>query len=260
MNKFKLAVALLFGVTSPNAIAATTPLSQGYDSRVQLIKYNPSDVVIVRAAIGRATLIQLEDGETILSELSSGIGIGDANAWGMSVRGNNIFIKPTAMNPETNLLIVSDKGRTYSFDLITTEHNLETSYIVKFRYQKPKPVFSDNKKRVPCGDGTFNFNYVKWGDLELSPNLVWDDGRFTCFKFNTNVEQPVIYQKNSEGTEQLVNFHMEKDTVVVHGLAKEFRLRLGNSVLGIETTTLDPQGYNFKATTLVGVERVVKDE
>ncbi|APX10135.1 hypothetical protein BWP24_27885 (plasmid) [Vibrio campbellii] len=146
--------------------------------------------------------------------------------------------------------------------MVTTKHTLKTSYIIKFKYNKPKPAYEDTKKRVPCSDGVYNFNYVKWGDNanHLSPDLVWDDGRFTCFKFNSALEQPVIYQKGFDGVERLVNFHKEKDTVVVHGIAKEFRLRLGDDVLGIEATTLDSQGHNFKATTLVGVERVVKDE
>lgn len=254
----RLWLGLTLALTSIKGFAVTVPLSQGYDSRIQVAKYNPSDVMLIKTTAGRATLIQLEEGETILSSELSGMGMGDAQAWGMDIRGNNIFLKPTAENPDTNLLVVSDKGRTYSFDLITTSRLLKTSYLVKFSYEKKRPKSEYKEKRVPCGNGPFDFNYLKWGNSHIAPNYVWNDGRFTCLKFNNVVEQPVIYQKGFGGEEMLVNSHIEKDTVVVHGVPQELRLRLGEAVLGLYGTDVKSQGYNHKGTTLDS-NRLVND-
>ena len=38
----------------------------------------------------------------------------------------------------------------------------------------------------------------------------------------------------ADGTEMLLNSHVEGDTVVIHETAKHFVLRLGKSVLGLE--------------------------
>jgi type IV secretion system protein VirB9 len=255
----KIPLLLLTALISFNAVSAAIPKSQGYDSRVQEITYNPKNVVKVATSIGRATLIQLQNGESIMSKELSGVGMGDASAWGLNVRGNNIFIKPMAEKPDTNLLIVSDKNRTYSFDLVTARNQRSTAYVVKLIYPEPKPLISDIRKKVPCSDGEQNFRYLKWGDNYLSPQFVWDDGRFTCFKFKNNVEQPVIYKVDESGQESLINTHMEKDILVAQGVAKEFRLRLGQSVLGIKPFVLAPQGFNYKATTLKNVKRVVID-
>lgn len=255
INKVSLLMVLSSLITF-NANSAATPSSQGYDARVQEINYNPKNVITISTAIGKSTLIQLEDGETILSKDLSGLGMGDSDAWGLGVRGNNIFIKPTAENPDTNLLLVSDKNRTYSFDLVSAKNHNKAAYVVKMLY--PEPIVPKTKKK-PCSDGNINLHYMKWGNDELSPQLVWDDGRFTCFKFGTNIEQPVIYKKSVTGKETLVNSHMEKDVLVAHSVAKEFRLRLGDSVLGIESKSVRPQGFNYKGTTLSNKKRVVID-
>lgn len=255
--KLSLLTALI-SLSAVSANAATVPLSQGKDSRIQVTKYNPQDVVTINAKVGRVTLIQLQKGETILSNEASGLGMGDPAAWGLALRGNNIFLKPQASNPNTNLIIVSDKNRTYTFDLITVDEKLKSAYLVKFNYDKPKSAKALKENKVPCSDGKLNFSYYKWGDDYLSPKYVWDDGRFTCLKFEDNTELPAIYQKTKNGTEALVNTSMSQDILVVHSVSSEFRLRLGESVLGIKTDELKPQGFNKKATSVNG-QRVVKN-
>lgn len=256
MNKSLL---FLTALISFNAVSAAIPKSQGFDSRVQEVPFNDKNVVRVSTAIGKATLIQLQNGETIMSKELSGVGMGDTEAWGLAIRGNNIFLKPKAENPDTNLLVVSDKNRTYSFDLVTARNPRQTSYIVKLIYPEIKKPIRHTRKQVPCSDGTMNFRYLKWGNNLISPQYVWDDGRFTCFKFKNNIELPVIYQKDSSGQETLINTHMVNDVLVAQGVANEFRLRLGESVLGIKPFVLSPQGFNYKGTTLKNEKREVID-
>ncbi|MGF1872008.1 TrbG/VirB9 family P-type conjugative transfer protein [Photobacterium indicum] len=251
MNRpIKTGLAVAIACLCSFAHAAVTPHSLGFDSRISTVKYNARNVITVNTKVGTNTLIQLDNGETI-SNSSAGLGIGDANAWGFSVRGNNIFLKPTAKHPDTNLTIVSDQNRTYSFELVTSN---APHYIVKMDYSDPKKtLLTTQKSHIPCGDGALNFEYGKWGSGVLSPKYMWDDGRFTCLKFANNAELPVAYQVASDGTESLINYHIEKDTMILHGISNEFRLRLGKDVLGLFSSRTKSTGFNPKASSTKAV-------
>lgn len=236
-----------------SANALTLPSTQGKDTRITYATYDPSDVIAVRTKVGVATLIQLDKNETVVGE-HSGLAMGDAAAWGFNVRGNNIFFKPQAKQPNTNLTIVSDLGRTYSFELFTSKHPF---YVLKMKYPKPKAVDTTPNK-APCTNGKYNFRYGKWGAEELAPQYAWDDGRFTCMKFAKNAELPVIYQINADGKESLVNYHIEKDTIVIQSVANEYRLRLGQRVVGIRSDFVEFAGHNRKGSTIKAT-RVIKE-
>lgn len=252
----KTLLALAIVSSGSCAHAAITPHSLGFDSRISTVKYNASNVITIKTKVGTNTLIQLGQGETI-STPSAGLGIGDAKAWGFSVRGNNIFLKPTAAHPDTNLTIVSDQNRTYSFELVTSKH---PHYIVKMDYSDPKKaLLKKQKSHIPCSDGKMNFEYGKWGDDALAPRYMWDDGRFTCLKFSHNAELPVAYQVAQDGTESLINYHIEKDTMILHGISHEFRLRLGKNVLGLFAPHAQASGFNPKASS-IDAKRTLKYE
>jgi type IV secretion system protein VirB9 len=234
--------------------AALIPKKENADSRITVIKYSPDNVIRVRVAIGINTLIQFEKGETF-NQASAGVGIGDASAWAVDLKGNNIFLKPIGKKPDTNLTMISSKGRTYFFELRTS--NLP-HYVVKLQYEKVKNA-NDYINDSPCMDGKLNFRYGKWGDNDLAPSYMWDDGRFTCLKFSRNGELPVIYQVSTDGSESLVNYAMRKDTLVVHSVSKEFRLRLGSQVLGLRSENTLSSGYNEKASS-IKAKRELSDE
>ncbi len=88
---------------------------------------------------------------------------------------------------------------------------------------------------------------------------MWDDGRFTCLKFTKNAELPVAYQVAADSTESLINYHIEKDTMILQGISKEFRLRLGKQVLGLRSDDAISSGYNDKATSVNGTRELNYD-
>ena len=225
--------------------AALIPEKENADNRITVIKYSPDDVIRVRIKTGVQTLIQFEKGETF-TPATAGVGIGDIDAWAVDLKGNNIFLKPRAKSPDTNLTMVSSKGRVYSFDLVTSNF---PHYVVKLQYEKVKTA-KDFTREVPCYDGSVNFRYGKWGDDDLAPTYMWDDGRFTCLKFPTHAELPVAYQVGTDGSESLVNYSIKKDTMIIHSVSKEFRLRLGKQVLGLRSENTLSSGYNDKASSV----------
>ncbi len=251
----KKALAPLLFLLPFSAHAAIFPIPQQYDYRITRAAYNPENVIKVRTQIGTSTLIQFEEGENIPEE--NGIGIGDAQAWGIFINKNNLFLKPTAaVNPDTNLTVVTTKGRTYSFWLELSDF---PHFIVKMAYQAPKTADSyQSASGVPCYDGQVNFDYEMWGDKALAPKYAWDDGRFTCLKF-TGKEMPVAYQVADDGTESMINYHVQQDTMILQGTANEFRLRLGEQVLGLSSSTVNAEGYNDKASS-INAKRTVKHE
>ena len=244
----KLIILICFFITLSTQ-AALIPEKENADKRITVIKYAPDNVIRVRVAVGINTLIQFEKGESF-TITDGGVGLGDASAWAVDLRGNNLFLKPIAKDPDTNLSMISNKGRTYFFDLVTSKY---PHYAVKLQYEKVKTSedYKDKGPSVPCYDSdNVNFRYGKWGDNDLAPLYMWDDGRFTCLKFKNNARLPVAYQIETDGTESLVNYSLKKDTMVIHSVSKEFRLRLGKQVLGLRSENTLSNGYNDKGTSV----------
>lgn len=252
-----LAVAVF---CAANANAAVVPKGTEYDQRIQYVMYNPDDVVVIKTRKGNSTLIQLEEGESLVDGPTVGLSIGDKAAWTIGVRGHNIFIKPKQPFPDTNINLVTNK-RTYAISLVETNNIKDASWQVRFNYPAvPIPYKEKVVDKGPCSDGIKNYSYFKYGDQSLAPTQVWDDGRLTCFKFPTSKALPAIY-RHAPGTdlkEALVNFNVDDDVIVVHEVSEEFRLRIGNKVLGIKTDSLRDAPYNKRMTT-TGETRVKLD-
>lgn len=250
----KSIVALSLSLAFSSAVyAAAIPRSSGADLRVQEITYNPNNVTQVKVKSGVATLIQLESDE-YLSGDETGMGLGDPLAWNVSVRGNNLFLRPIAEQPDTNIALVTNK-RTYAIQLTSAGTGTPT-YIMRYIYPKaPVPVkptvmLGKNTIKLPCFDGgKINNAYQVRGSQSVKPNGIWDNGEFTCFKWNNASDLPVVYRVLPDGKENLVNYHMDKNVMVVHEVSDNFVLRLGSSVMDVRTSHNINRGYNYKGTT-----------
>lgn len=251
----KSAIWVLAAALSASASAVVVPTASVKDSRIQTVMYSPNDVVHVRARIGNAVLVQLEDDERLNGDETAALGMGDASAWKLSVKGNNIIFKPAAASPDTNMIITTNKKRTYVFDLSTSASKGKkaqaTTYVLRFIYpdtaaykaraEAEKQARALEQLRLAGQGPNAKHNYDYWGtgDKALAPTAAYDNGRFTYFSFDNGRELPLIYKVMDDSTEALLNSHVDGDTVVVHETAKRYVLRLGKSVLGLEN-----RGYN----------------
>lgn len=254
-------VAGLFAFIPLMSKAAVYPVKTAFDNRIQYVNYNSEDVVVIRTRLGNVTVIQLEKGEH-LNAPEAALAIGDKDAWTIAVRENNIIIKPIADFPETNINLVTNK-RSYALDLVQAKSSKDVSFFVRFTYPKPKESEVKNTKITElCADGDRNYNYFKYGDADLAPMQVWDDGKFTCFKYPNNKPLPAIYKyvPDTELKEALVNFNVKGDTIVVQTTAEEFRLRLGDKVLGIKTDNLKNIPFNENKTATGQKREVIANE
>lgn len=241
------------------------------DSRIRMETYSPNAVYNIYTRPGRAVLVQLEADEK-LDGNATALGMGDANAWNVGVRGNNIVFKPTASSPATNMLIVTNK-RTYAFDLKVAPRNQASTYIMRFRYpdsDAARQLAQESRRQralnaLAQSDGAkaqmLNANYWAYGDKDLAPSAAYDNGRFTYFEFDNGRPMPTIYRVNPDRSESLVNSHIEGKNLIVHETAARFVLRYGKSVLGIENRGYLKAGtFNHTGTDSNQTVRLLKGQ
>lgn len=259
------AAAAALAASPLGALALAVPMPAGPDAHVQIADYNRDEVYSVKTQFGIATLIQFQEDERM--ESASALGVGDAEAWNIGVRANNVLFKPIADAPETNLIVVTNK-RTYVFRLsMKGGARQKTTYALRFNYGASKQTAAPQARR-PASVGAKpkgmwlpgeNYMYYGRGDKSLAPDAMYDDGRFTYLVYRSNADLPTIYKLSSDGTETLVNQRIEGDTVIIHDTAKDWVLRLGLAALGIENKAYKPGAYNAAKAT-GGAVRIVNGE
>jgi type IV secretion system protein VirB9 len=240
------------------AVALAQPANAG--GKIREERYDPDSVYTIQTAIGCVTLVELEKGEVVDPSSNGGIGMGDAQAWGMAVAGNRIFFKPTKDSPQTNLIVATDR-RTYVFDLqyLSSKASCPSlngaTYVLRFSYpetvlrktpeQLRKEAALEEAKAKPV---SINTNYTWRGSsVALKPTAAWDDGRFTRLQYDNAAELPQFYKVLPDGAEALINksLDIEDPTIVVlHELARTVRVRLGNDVIEIANRGYTPPAFN----------------
>jgi len=283
--------AIVMGMAAavPPAHALETPRSCGSDPHIQCATYDPDQAYRVATMPGRAVMIQFEPGEHIIN---SGEGIGDGKAWHVAINDSGAMLKPGAPQPETNLLLVTNR-RTYPLSLVDVSAAQPATWILRFDYPDTRAKAATAQQRrqdavnaalggqrangpaIPASivnsvgaakaapvasTSGANIQYMMRGDRALAPTALWDDGRFTYFKYATARDLPTIFTTLPDGGEATANFHMEGDTVVVHELSKSFVIRYGRSVLGIRNDGYSPDGhYNRAGSSVPGSARIERD-
>lgn len=283
-------VLSLLMILSVRVNALDIPHGSHFDKRIQYVNYNPSDVVVINSLTGRGSRIVFSPEENVL-DIASGF----TKGWELKYRRNILFLKPKSIPGEngqppmvpkpvtwnTNLMVTTNL-RLYDFDLrlasesnsLNRKGNNAISYRVEFRYpaeqaEKDAKILAKQAalKKLDNKNAPQNTNYtMQIGDESqaIAPTAAYDDGRFTYLKFPNNREFPAIFHVADDKEESIVNYHIDPerpDTMVVHRIAREFALRLGNSVVGIYNESYDPDGIPANdGTTVPGVKRIIKAE
>ena len=275
----KILTAALAMILVSGAMAETTPEPGAADPRVRVVTYSPKNVVRLNTFFGVSTHIKFSESEQIKD-----VAVGDDLAWKVIPRGNNLFIKPTAKEGDTNITVITNR-RTYHFvAVVLTEKNQkawanrELIYSLSFRYPDEEDANSNARARAeaekarredvknrlaraPSRNG-HNMDYWVAGHQEVSPSGAYDDGRFTYLIFNNNSAMPAVYETDESGKESLVNTHVTSgNTIVIHRLAERITLRKGDFVASVWNKSYDQTGgaNNLTGTVAPDVERVIKE-
>ncbi|CAZ15878.1 TrbG/VirB9 family P-type conjugative transfer protein (plasmid) [Xanthomonas albilineans] len=290
MERKILCVFLSAAVLAGPAFAVETPRSSPYDYRIKTAVYNPQDTVIIDAVVGLATHIAVEPGERYVTHV-----FGDSEAWSFAHVENHFFIKPKEARGDTNLTIITDK-RTYhillryigDYKANSTNGKQETRFIhtpwtmrqatLELTYTYPqeealRAAAARQEAKVQSAlaapefaPGRRNFSYQMSDDPKvqsIAPINVWDDYRFTYFKFPPNAELPTIFVIGADGKESTVNVRTigrERNIIQAQMVGREWRIRYGKKmVIGLINSGFDPnQGANTTGTAAPNVNRVEK--
>ncbi len=252
------------------------------DSRIRRVEYREDLVVSIVGFADHPFVLELSTDEEIRDVAGGGLVSGQdlkagvLGGWETSRRGSRLFIRPLPSARRTTLLITSNRGRVYVVDLVPGLHERKdfdkrVSRVVYTYAPPPLPTLRPNPPTAalplfsPSGEGDRapaaavpapaaapqqpvlrNTNYsmeVVTIAADIRPTEVFDDGRFTFFRFLGNSPVPAIYKSvpNTE-KEWLVNSHREGDLIVMHGVARLWNLRIEDDVVGIFNDAFDALG------------------
>ena len=245
----RVVVAAAVLIAGAAASAAVVPAPGPVDARVREIDYAEEQVVSLTGYVGYHIHLELAPGETFVA-----LGAGDSAAVDVAAEGPHVMLKPKAARVATNLTLVSSR-RVYHFEYRTYETQPSSGtaiFALRFRY-RPAPVeVTPAATTLPFSSVTplalpqplavarpvvappLNEQYWYCGSPWLRPVAASDDGSQTRLMFAARGEWPAIFVRNEDGSESLVNFHVEGTMAVVHRVAPTFVLRRGELVGCVE--------------------------
>ena len=271
--------------------------AQPADPRLREVLYDPRAVVTVPVKRGVVTLVVLDADESI-TEVAAGLG-GDCTkteaAWCVAAQpgGRNLFVKAkSSASAPNNLAVVTDR-RTHSFRFVVLADSDPKAPVYRLVVKAPAtrpaqptrlalrdaaplmalpampPPPSPREviaERLQAKAQVRNSNYSiaeGSGSEDIVPTLVFDDGRFTYFRFPGNREVPAVFHVLGDGSETLVNARMEDDLLVVDRFSRRLMLRSGSAVVGVWNEAFDLDGVppaesSGMGTTVPGVQRTFK--
>ena len=203
------------------------------EPRLRTVEYRADSVIGLTAFVGYHIHLEFAPDERFVT-----LAAGDTAAIDVGAEGNHLMLKPKQANAGTNLTLLTNR-RAYFIDyraLARAPRPDEAVYSVTFRYPSDVTTTSPvSGARPPIAEAVtlpaaVNADYWYCGHPALRPSAADDDGIQVRLRFPARTELPAIYSAAEDGTESLVNSHVEDDTVIVHRLAERLVLRRGRLV------------------------------
>ena len=208
---------------------------------IKIVAYQPDTVVLVHASTFAS--IQIFFGK---NEIIKTIQNGDLAAWLVNVPeglNNMLFLKPTIFGSNTNMIVVTNQ-HTYYFHLICDNNTISSrtisTYAIHFIYPKKLLFNSLSKEQLSISEKKiyflnrarlikkYNWDYSFSGTQEIMPLHVFDDGQFTYMQLQAKQSIPAIFSvDNVYGKENIVNYRINKDYLIIQQVYPQFTLRKG---------------------------------
>ena len=243
------------------------------------VTYSDKFAIKIPAVIERPVLVELESGEAIEGFVRSNP---NEDAWEIMPKGNRLLIRAMkGAKPESVTALT--KSRSYIFEVTpvaATPDNIarQTARVVVNMPVPPKvpqavprapvaeppaPLAATEPTSSPRAAARKNAQYsmqVVSETVDIRPREVFDDGRFTYFRFPANLEIPAIYRSVPDAKEEwIVNFHREGDYLVMQAVAPLWTLRLAGSVLGVFNDAWNAEGVPARdGTTRPDIKRELR--
>jgi type IV secretion system protein VirB9 len=280
-------------------IASAAAEAQAPDPRLREITYDPQAVVTVPVQRGVVTLIELGADE-LITDVAAGLGGDCSRpeaAWCIAAQpgGRNLFVKAkSSASAPNNLAVVTDR-RTHSFRFVVMASGDTRPPVYRLTVKAAMPPAAAQRRaggdapgaaalaalaalpmqppspspetlvaeRLQARPQVMNTQYAiaeGEGSQDIVPALIFDDGRFTYFRFPGNREVPAVFHALGDGSETLVNARMEDDLLVVDRVSRRLMLRAGQAVVGVWNEAFDLDGVPpGDGTTVPGLQRRLRD-
>ncbi|MDP9902392.1 TrbG/VirB9 family P-type conjugative transfer protein [Variovorax ginsengisoli] len=265
----------LHALTLCTALATSGAFAQAYSAsydditRVRRVEYKDNLVLRAVGYPDHPIMLELDPTEPIADAAG-----GKIAKWEISKLGSRFFARPLDGARDATVLIVT-KSRSYVLDLVPgSAKGAPADFVSKIVMTYPVEKTPDlaleaqvmKDAATPLSEalkGVRNEQYsmeVVSETVDIKPREVFDDGRFTYFKFPQNLPIPAIF-KSTPGSndEWLTNSHRDNDYVVVHGVGAAWNLRLSGSVVGIFNDAFDATGNaSVNGTTIRGLQQELR--
>lgn len=269
-------------------MASTSCVDAKTDPRLREVVYDERAVVEVAVRRGSVLHIALDDDEAI-GDVASGLNSDCAKPdapWCIAAApgARHLFIKAkSTAGAANNLIVVTDRrSHTFRFSVLADTDPQPGLYQLTIKAPVKRPAAKATPDPVPeavmppepppreivaqrlqaASPSVVNANYAiaeGTGSDDIAPTLVFDDGRFTYFRFPANREVPAVFHVLGDGSETVVNSRMEGDLLVVDRVSRLLMLRAGQAVVGVWNEAFDLDGAPpADGTTVPGVQRVLK--
>jgi type IV secretion system protein VirB9 len=264
MRAWKCGLCICAFVAAIQSPAEITPSPGPGDSRIRSAPYNADEVYRLYGFVGYD--IGLEFAK---NEVFKGVNGGDLKAISYAAQGNTFTFKPRVRTTRTNFTVTTNKRRYY-IEYSATDKEPDAAagnvvYVVRFIYPPGAEPELTPAERVDAAltqagrDRPRNFDYWFCGRPELKPIAAFDDGVQTHLTFSPRAELPVVFLKNEDGSESLVNFTVTKRDLIVHRVVRQLVLRRGRLVACIVNKSYQGSGDRLESGTVSSeVERASK--
>lgn len=246
MIKRLLMVSALTSCVWTVTYAQTNPIPNPKDARIKMVSFQDDNVVPINGKTFTTTQIVFGKDEYV-----KGVEGGDTTGWIVDYKPmlpNMIFIKPTVLDSNSNMTVVTNKHHYYfkvKSNKTLDDKDESVTYALKFIYPEDErnqlnaKLKSDAIKKasvlnVAKTPKAYNWNYRFSGNRQIMPLHVFDDGTFTYFELRKNQAVPAIFAvDDTQGKEAVVNTRREGNYMVVQRLAPQFTLRNGGTVASV---------------------------
>jgi len=264
--------------------------------QIETVKYNPNDVLVIKAKESYLSIIEFAEDEEVLDGNA-----GFNEGWSVKKSGNIAYItpkpylssvsedvetgeivkrksliEPNGTDWNTNFFIRTNK-RLYIGDLklslTKSTYKINMKYPkdeIKKRSEKYKKANKERKtkeiqkdlNRVTVPKNWDYYKKVNKRSADIAPNYVYDDGKFTYFGFDRTKKMPAIFLRDGE-VESSTNSNTRRIgkyyVKIVHKTGKVFFLRSGRKLVGILNNSHNKNpSLDFTTTSNKGVKRVLK--
>lgn len=230
-----LAMATALSCSSP-VIAEILPQPGPANPRLQTVRWQPGETVLLTTMPESALTVMLEPGERISSAI-----VNDAAAWQVSITPEEDSFQIVSQDgaSDGSITVTTDR-REYRFAL-RTDRGLTAAYLVRFEFAELPPVHAAPMvgpvlpANAPFSPGAFagpraaQSTAASWqvrGDPAVRPANIADDGAKITITYGPEQALPAVFAIGPTGGEEVVNGYWRGEAFVIDRVHEELVFRI----------------------------------